>query len=128
MTKIDSGRLGVWRRGDELDPALAKDIEDLGYGTIWIGSSPSGDLKTAERLLAATDRIVIATGIVNMWASRADEVVDATIAHGDPAAVAARLTEHLDAGADHVAAHPLTEPGGDPRPALRAIVEALPSR
>lgn len=31
-----------------------------------------------------------------------DRVVDATIAHGDEAAIVKRLREHLDAGADHV--------------------------
>jgi alkanesulfonate monooxygenase SsuD/methylene tetrahydromethanopterin reductase-like flavin-dependent oxidoreductase (luciferase family) len=32
-----------------------------------------------------------------------DKLVDALVAHGTPEAIAARLTEHLDAGADHVA-------------------------
>ncbi len=54
-----------------------------------------------------------------------DRLIDALVAHGEPAAVAARLTEHLDAGADHVCAQILTEPGGDPRPALHALAEAL---
>lgn len=61
------GRLGIWRPWSLLDADLAKDVEDLGYGAIWIGGSPDGDLEIADRLLAATDRIVIATGIVNMW-------------------------------------------------------------
>jgi hypothetical protein len=47
------------------------------------------------------------------------------VAHGDPAAVAARLTEHLDAGADHVCAQVLTEGPRDPLPALRELAEAL---
>ncbi|TDC61925.1 LLM class F420-dependent oxidoreductase [Actinomadura sp. GC306] len=279
MTKIELGRLGIWRPWNELDPELAKDVEDLGYGTIWIGGSPRGDMKVAERLLAATDRIVIATGIVNMWTTPAEEVaesyhrltdayggrfllgagighpeatqeyrspyetivryldrldaakvpverrvlaalgprvlrlsaeraagahpylttpehtrlaretlgdgpllapdqkvvlgtdpeaaralarekiffyfrlrnyvanwkrlgftdedvagegsdaiIDALVAHGDAAAVAARLSAHLDAGADQVAVQVLAEQGADPRPALRAIAEALPAR
>ncbi|MFF4343261.1 hypothetical protein ACFY00_25440 [Kitasatospora sp. NPDC001540] len=42
------------------------------------------------------------------------EVVDALVAHGDAATVAARLRAHLEAGADHVALHVLTPdgPGG----------------
>ena len=48
--------------------------EALGYGTIWIGSTPPGDLALAESMLDATERITIATGIVNMWVTRADEV------------------------------------------------------
>lgn len=74
MDKIELGRLGIWRPWSMLDPELAKDVEDLGYGAIWIGGSPRGDLKIAERLLAGTDRIVIATGIVNMWVTPAAEV------------------------------------------------------
>jgi probable F420-dependent oxidoreductase len=74
MDKIELGRLGIWRPWNMLDGDLAKDAEDLGYGAIWIGGSPRGDLKIAERLLAATDRLVVATGIVNMWATPAGEV------------------------------------------------------
>jgi probable F420-dependent oxidoreductase len=73
MDKIELGRLGIWRPWSALDPELARDLEDFGYGAIWIGGSPRGDLKIAERLLAGTDRIVIATGIVNMWATPAAE-------------------------------------------------------
>ena len=32
-----------------------------------------------------------------------DKLIDAVVAHGTPETIAARLTEHLDAGADHVA-------------------------
>ena len=53
-------------------------------------------------------------------------MLDALVAHGDAGTVAERLTGHLAAGADHVPVQVLTEPGGDPRPALRAIAEALP--
>jgi hypothetical protein len=35
-------------------------------------------------------------------AEASDRLVDATHAHGDAAAVLARIREHLDAGADHV--------------------------
>jgi alkanesulfonate monooxygenase SsuD/methylene tetrahydromethanopterin reductase-like flavin-dependent oxidoreductase (luciferase family) len=31
-----------------------------------------------------------------------DRLVDAVVAHGDPAAIAAKVGEHLVAGADHV--------------------------
>jgi probable F420-dependent oxidoreductase len=31
-----------------------------------------------------------------------DKLIDSVVAHGTPEAIAARLTEHLDAGADHV--------------------------
>jgi probable F420-dependent oxidoreductase len=74
MDKIELGRLGIWRPWNMLDGDLAVDLEGFGYGAIWIGGSPRGDLKIAERLLAATDRLVVATGIVNMWATPAGEV------------------------------------------------------
>src|ERR1700743_3501642 len=64
---IELGRIGIWRSAGELDPQLAADVERLGYGAIWIGSSPGGDLKIVSDLLGATERIVVATGIVNMW-------------------------------------------------------------
>ncbi|TQM45610.1 LLM class F420-dependent oxidoreductase [Pseudonocardia cypriaca] len=71
---IDVGRYGIWRGKQGLGPEFAVEAEALGYGAIWIGSSPPGDLALAEALLDATDRIVIATGIVNMWATPAQEV------------------------------------------------------
>ena len=37
-----------------------------------------------------------------------DRLVDAVVAYGTPEAIAARLTQHLDAGADHVPVQVLT--------------------
>jgi probable F420-dependent oxidoreductase len=277
---VELGRYGIWRHADGLNPELAAQVEQLGYGAIWIGGSPDGDLRLAESLLAGTDRIAIATGIVNMWKTPAEEaassyhrvaaaypgrfllgvgighpeatseyrspyatmvdyldrldeanvpvedrvlaalgpkalrlaaaraagahpylttpehtrqareligadallapeqkvvldtdperaraigrpaverpylhlvnyrsnlqrlgwsdqdmadggtdaLIDTLVAHGDPATVAARLTEHLDAGADHVCAQVLTEAGADPVPALRELAAALQLR
>ncbi|OBI50082.1 LLM class F420-dependent oxidoreductase [Mycobacterium kyorinense] len=39
-----------------------------------------------------------------------DKLIDAVVAHGSPDAIAARLDEHLQAGADHVAIQILTRP------------------
>jgi probable F420-dependent oxidoreductase len=67
------GRFGVWHRGAppaELAPAL----ERLGYGTLWLGGSPAGDLQTVEELLDATTSLMLATGIVNVWNSDAHTV------------------------------------------------------
>ena len=72
-----TGRLddvGVWARADRLSPPLAAELEKLGYGALWIGGSPPADLAVPEQLLAATEEIVVATGIVNIWNSPADEV------------------------------------------------------
>lgn len=276
LMTVELGRYGIWRREPELTPALAGEIEASGYGAIWVGGSPPADLQRVEALLAATEHIAVATGIVNMWASPAaavaasyhriaeaypgrfllgvgighpeataeyrspyativayldeldaarvpvegrvlaalgpkvlavaaartagahpylttpehtraarglmgpgallapehkvvldadperaraigrpavarpylrlrnytanlrtlgftdadfaegsDRLVDALVAHGDADTVAARLTEHLDAGADHVCAQILAGPGEDPLPALRTLAEAL---
>ncbi len=67
MTGIDIGRFGIWRRVAEIDEDMAREAEDLGYGAIWIGGSPPGDLDAVEEILDATERIPVATGIVNMW-------------------------------------------------------------
>jgi probable F420-dependent oxidoreductase len=64
---IALGNIGVWQFVGNATPELAAAAEQLGYGTIWIGGSPDGDLQGAEALLDATERITVATGIVNMW-------------------------------------------------------------
>ena len=64
---IDLGRFGVWLQAHKWGPELAVELDKLGYGAIWVGSSPSGDLRDIESLLLATDRIAVATSIVNIW-------------------------------------------------------------
>lgn len=71
---VDLGRIGIWQRADKLDPALAREVEKLGYGALWIGGSPDGDLGLAEDLLDATATLAVATGIVNMWSDDAATV------------------------------------------------------
>ncbi|MGH3405193.1 MAG: LLM class F420-dependent oxidoreductase [Streptosporangiaceae bacterium] len=61
------GRFGVWRSAGMLTPELAGLLEELGFGTLWVGGSPPGDLELVEGLLAATTRLTLATSIVNMW-------------------------------------------------------------
>lgn len=274
---VELGRYGIWRHAGGLTPDLAREIEAMGYGTVWIGGSPPADLELAESLLDATTHLAVGTSIVNMWTAPAPEVaasyhriekvhpgrfllgvgvghpeatsdytrpyahlvayldaldadgvpvtgraiaalgprmlklaadrtvgaqpylttprhtresrellgdgvllapehkvvidtdpararavgrpfvhkpylglrnytsnllrlgwteadiadggsdalIDALVAHGDAAAVAARLAEHLDAGADHVCAQVLTEGYADPLPPMRALAEAL---
>ncbi|MGQ0845415.1 MAG: LLM class F420-dependent oxidoreductase [Sporichthyaceae bacterium] len=73
---IELGTYGIWRFYRDLSPELAKRIEDLGYGAIWIGGSPPGDLALAESMLDATERIAVVTGIVNMWSVPAAEAAE----------------------------------------------------
>ncbi|HEX5407135.1 MAG TPA: TIGR03620 family F420-dependent LLM class oxidoreductase [Pseudonocardiaceae bacterium] len=70
------GRLGVWCTREDISPALAAEIERLGYGTIWIGRA-DGDLCLIEELLNNTGSIVVATGIVNIWRYPARDVAAA---------------------------------------------------
>lgn len=71
------GTLGVWAHESKLTPQLARELEQLGYTGIWIGGSPGGDLSSASQLLKATDRISVATGIVNIWSDDARSIAAA---------------------------------------------------
>ena len=64
---IELGRIGIWRHPSGLTPEVVAEVEALGYGAIWVGGSPGGDLSMVENILDATDRIAVATGIVNVW-------------------------------------------------------------
>jgi len=61
------GSYGVWRRSSDITPELASQAERLGFGSLWAGGSPGADLAEIESFLAATERLVVATGIVNIW-------------------------------------------------------------
>jgi len=64
---IELGAVGISRVPSGLTPEVVTEVEALGYGTIWVSGSPPGDLDVVERLLASTEHIVLATGIVNAW-------------------------------------------------------------
>ena len=64
---IELGKVGIWRHPSGLTPEVVAEVEALGYGAIWVGGSPPGDLGVVEQLLDTTEHIVIATGIVNAW-------------------------------------------------------------
>src|ERR1700733_6598739 len=70
------GEFGVWTSyraiGEENAGEAAKLVEDLGFGTFWLGGSPQ--LPALRPLLEATDRLVGATGILNVWASEPERV------------------------------------------------------
>lgn len=74
MTKPDLGRYGVFGRG--ATPQQAAEIEALGYGAIWVGGSPPAALDWVEPLLRATERLKVATGIVNIWTAAAGPVAE----------------------------------------------------
>jgi probable F420-dependent oxidoreductase len=64
---IEVGRYGIWLRADDLDATVAREVERLGYGALWIGGSPSGELADVATALEATESLAVATGIVNVW-------------------------------------------------------------
>ena len=68
------GRFGVWRGVAQVTPELAAGLEQLGFGALWLGSSPGADLSVVDELLGATSTLVVATGIVNMWNSDPHQV------------------------------------------------------
>jgi hypothetical protein len=41
---IELGKVGIWRHSSGLTPEVVAEVEALGYGTIWVGGSPPGDL------------------------------------------------------------------------------------
>lgn len=74
MIDVDLGQYGAWRRAGELELGFAEELEKIGYPTLWIGGSPPGDLKVVEDVLDSTERLKVATGIVNIWREEASTV------------------------------------------------------
>jgi probable F420-dependent oxidoreductase len=71
---IDPGRFGVFAgplnaRPASQQRAFAVEMERLGYGTLWYGESLAQEAFARGAIyLAATERLVIASGIANIWA------------------------------------------------------------
>ena len=112
------GQFGIWRGAVQVTALLAAEIEQFGFGALWLGGSPDGDLDQVEELLNATSTIMLGTSIVNIWKD-------------DPHHVArslARLRDRhpgrfvLGVGAGHRKATPQYE---RPYAALAAYVDAL---
>jgi probable F420-dependent oxidoreductase len=70
---MDIGRVGIWTFALDQQPAAqsaeaAAELEELGFGALWIPEAVGREaLANAGLLLAATRRIVVATGIANIW-------------------------------------------------------------
>jgi len=70
---MDLGPVGIWsgplRRGDPAEVAdAANELDELGFGALWFPGGAGGDvLGDARRLLQASRRAVVATGILNVW-------------------------------------------------------------
>jgi probable F420-dependent oxidoreductase len=77
------GRVGVWLGPIALAPAAEeraaiRRIEQLGYGAAWFGEAPNNReaMAHAGLLLGATGRLIVATGIANIWARDATAAIN----------------------------------------------------
>lgn len=71
---IEPGTLGAHLRYSEVTSRQAVEIERAGYGALWLTISPPSDLAVAERILDATERLVVGTAVVNIWTTQARTV------------------------------------------------------
>jgi probable F420-dependent oxidoreductase len=121
---VDLGRVGVWWSGswqvaDGPDVEAARELESLGYGALWSsGRYDPGLSPHFERLLATSDHVVVASGIVSIWHAAPQDI----------AAVVADLEARfpgrflLGLGASHA---PLVEHYSRPYSHVVAYLDAL---
>src|ERR1700704_779013 len=70
---VDLGKVGIWSRELRYHPdrgaraAAAAELEELGYSAIFIPDVGGDVLGAVAELLAATRRVPLATGILNIW-------------------------------------------------------------
>src|SRR3954470_1463000 len=76
---LDIGRIGIWspapvweKAGGEAAEAAAE-LGELGYGALWQGRS-EGDLGLQSSLIQASEKLVLATGIINIWTNEPSTV------------------------------------------------------
>lgn len=87
---MDLGRVGIWstelRYGDPGETGdAAAELEELGWSALWVPSvMDAGVLAASERLLQATTKITVATGVLNLWMHEPAEVA-AEVARMDAA-------------------------------------------
>lgn len=76
MTTDSLGRVAIWAPHMHVNPRIASELEQLGYPTLWLGASPDAALGMVDPLLEATERLVVGTSIVNIWASAPGPVAE----------------------------------------------------
>src|SRR5215468_559569 len=88
---MELGRVGLWHFLDLFPTTVAqqaaRDVERLGFRTLWIPEALGREaFAHAGLLLAATERLVVATGIANVWARDAMAMAAAqkTLAEAHP--------------------------------------------
>jgi probable F420-dependent oxidoreductase len=121
---------GIWssglRYGDPGEAAeAAAELEELGYSALWIPDIGGDVFGAVERLMVATRRATIATGILNLWMHSPGETANAhdrlAAAHGDRFLVGI--------GVSHAPLIDSIEPGryGKPIAAMTAFLDGLDS-
>jgi probable F420-dependent oxidoreductase len=126
---IEVRPIGIWTSQFDFQPAAkvreaAAELERLGFGAIWFPESVGREsLTQAALLLGATRRMVIATGIANIYAR--DPVTTAAGQNTLAEAYPARFL--LGLGVSHI---PLVEQVrghryGNPIPSMRAYLDAM---
>lgn len=110
---MNLGRVGIWSIELRLaDPGeiseRAAELDELGFGTLWIPGLGGGDiLGDSERLLAATRTITVATGVISIWRYDAAEMAAGhrrlADTHGRRLLLGLGVS---DPGAAHHAGHP----------------------
>jgi probable F420-dependent oxidoreductase len=79
---MDLGKVGIWWSGtwrvDDAAVDVAAEMESLGYTALWSsGGFQPGLTARFQRLLAATTRVAVASGIVSIWTAEAKEIASA---------------------------------------------------
>jgi probable F420-dependent oxidoreductase len=70
---MDLGRVGIWTAQIDLQPAarareVAAELDELGYGALWVPEAVGRDaIVHAGMLLDATERLILATGVANIY-------------------------------------------------------------
>jgi probable F420-dependent oxidoreductase len=126
------GRIGVWTNTLDSQPALkaqeaARELERLGYATIWFPESVRREaLSNAGLLLAATSRIVVATGIANIYARDAVSMAagQKTLAEAYPGRFLLGLGVSHQPSVEQVRGHVYGKPVATMRTYLEAMSKA----
>jgi probable F420-dependent oxidoreductase len=125
---MDLAGVGIWssqlRYGDAGEAAeAAAELEELGFTALWIPDVGGPVLDSVGQLLSATNQVVIATGILNLWMHEPADVAEA---------YAALTAEHgerflLGIGVSHAPLIDSKEPGLYKKPlaATRAYLDAI---
>lgn len=130
---MNTGKIGLWTFAFEGQPAglvrdAAAEVDELGYGTLWFGEAAGREAFTqAGMLLAATSRIVVATGIARVfWRDPAAAAhAQLTLAEAYPDRFLLGLGGKI--ASDQQPIPGLIERGGTPRPvdAMRGYLDTM---